>query len=151
MDIQTLIDRAEITDLLSRYARAVDRKDWQLFRSVFTPDARIDYTQMGGIAGDVDEVVGFLTEVMAMFEAKQHLISNVEIDLDGDTAKVTALVYNALKLPDHDVWGTGGWYHHELVRTPDGWRSRSLVEEASWFSGIPTPPTTEDADSADQG
>ena len=59
MDLQTLIDRAEITDLLTRYARAVDRQDWELFRTVFTPDAHIDYTQVGGIAGDLDTVVGF--------------------------------------------------------------------------------------------
>ena len=146
MDLQTLIDRAEITDLLTRYAHAVDRRDWALFRTVFTPDARIDYTQVGGIAGDLDTVVGFLTEVMAMFEAMQHLISNIDIDIDGDEAKVTAMVYNPLKLPNSPVWATGGWYHHEMVRTPDGWRSRSLVEEASWFHGVPEPakPSGED-------
>ena len=146
MDLQTLIDRAEITDLLTRYARAVDRQDWELFRSVFTADARIDYTQVGGIAGDLDTVVGFLEEVMAMFEAMQHLISNIDIDIDGDEAKVTAMVYNPLKLPDTPMWATGGWYHHELVRTPDGWLSRSLVEEAGWFDGVPEPakPSGED-------
>ena len=139
MDLQTLIDRAEITDLLTRYARAVDRQDWDLFRTVFTPDAHIDYTQVGGIAGDLDTVVGFLAEVMAMFEAMQHLVSNIDIDIDGDEAKVTAMVYNPLKLPDSPIWATGGWYHHELVRTADGWRSRSLVEEAGWFDGVPEP------------
>ena len=139
MDLQDLIDRAEITDLLTRYARAVDRREWDLYRSVFTSDARIDYTQVGGIAGDVEEVVGFLSEVMPMFEVMQHLISNVEITLNGDEAAVTAMVYNPLKLPDSPVWATGGWYHHQLVRTPEGWRSRSLVEEACWFRGIPAP------------
>ena len=151
MDVQTLIDRAEITDLLTRYARAVDRKDWDLFRSVFTPDARIDYTQVGGTAGSLDEVVDFLSKVMPMFEAMQHLISNIDISIDGDEAKVTAMVYNPLKLPDSEVWATGGWYHHELVRTPDGWRSRSMVEEASWFHGIPAPDKPAGGDSAGQG
>ena len=139
MDLQTLIDRAEITDLLTRYARAVDRQDWELFRTVFTPDAHIDYTQVGGIAGDLDTVVGFLSEVMSMFEAMQHMISNIDITIDGDEAKVTAMVYNPLKLPDSGMWATGGWYHHELVRTDEGWRSRSLVEEAGWFDGVPEP------------
>ena len=139
MDLQTLIDRAEITDLLTRYARAVDRQDWELFRSVFTPDASIDYTQVGGIAGDLDTVVGFLQEALSVFEAMQHLISNIDIAIDGDEAKVSAMVYNPLKLPNTPMWATGGWYHHELVRTPDGWRSRSLVEEAGWFHGVPEP------------
>ena len=149
MDLQTLIDRAEITDLLTRYARAVDRQDWELFRTVFTPDAHIDYTQVGGIAGDLDTVVGFLSEVMSMFEAMQHMISNIDITIDGDEAKVTAMVYNPLKLPDSPMWATGGWYHHELVRTADGWRSRSLVEEAGWFDGVPEP--AKPADQASSG
>ena len=151
MDVQTLVDRAEITDLLNSYARAVDRQDWDLFRSVFTPDASIDYTQVGGIAGNLDEVVGFLSKVMAMFETTQHLISNIDITVDGDEAGVVAMVYNPLKLADSPVWATGGWYHHELVRTPEGWRSRSLVEEASWFHGIPAPDKSEGDQQADNG
>jgi 3-phenylpropionate/cinnamic acid dioxygenase small subunit len=39
MDIQRISDQLEITALLSRYARAVDTKDWTLYRSVFTDDA----------------------------------------------------------------------------------------------------------------
>ena len=148
MDLQTLSDRAEITDLLTRYARSVDRQDWNLFRSVFTADAHIDYKQVGGVAGNVDEIVGFLSKVMAMFETIQHLISNIDISIDGDEAQVTAMVYNPLKLPDSPVWATGGWYHHKLVRTAEGWRSRSLVEEASWFHGIPAPDKPADGDSA---
>ena len=151
MDVQTLVDRAEIADLLTRYARAVDRQDWDLFRSVFTPDARIDYTQVGGIAGNLDEVVGFLSQVMPMFESMQHLVSNIEITIDGDEATVTAMVYNPLKLPDSPMWATGGWYHHELVRTPEGWRSRALVEEAGWFDGVPEPDKPTNGDSAAHG
>ena len=30
------------------------------------------------------------------------------------------MVYNPLKLPDSPLWATGGWYHHELVRTSGG-------------------------------
>ena len=148
MDLQTLLDRAEITDLLTRYARSVDRQDWEEFRSVFTPDARIDYTQVGGVAGDLDTIVGFLSEVMPMFEAVQHMVSNIDIVIDGNEASVTAMVYNPLKLPGNDVWATGGWYHHQLVRTVDGWKSRSLVEEASWFHGVPEP--AEPARAADE-
>ncbi len=144
MNLQELSDRAEISDLLARYARAVDRQDWKLYRSLFTADAQIDYTSVGGVAGGVEEVVAFLAGAMSMFESIQHLISNVEIEIEGDTASVTAMVYNPLKLPGSPVWATGGWYHHKLVRTSDGWRSRSLVEEASWFDGVPEPPKPAD-------
>ncbi|WP_285490970.1 hypothetical protein [Amycolatopsis taiwanensis] len=26
----------------------------------------------------------------------------------------------------------GGYYHHDLVRTGQGWRSRQLIEETVW-------------------
>ena len=51
MDIQQISDELEITALLNRYARAVDTKDWTLYRSVFTDDAHIDYSSAGAIAG----------------------------------------------------------------------------------------------------
>ena len=35
----SVVDQLEITALLNRYARAVDGKDWELYRSVFTDDA----------------------------------------------------------------------------------------------------------------
>ena len=60
---RSLADRLEIGDLITRYATAVDRRDWDLYRSVFTTDAEIDYTSAGGIAGTLDEVVAFLDEV----------------------------------------------------------------------------------------
>lgn len=144
MDLQELSDRIEIADLLTRYADAVDRRDWDQYRSVFTPDARIDYTSVGGVAGPVAEVCDWLAEALVMFESTQHMISNVSVELDGDTAAVTAMVFNPMKFPDGSmhgtVWSTGGWYHHKLVRTPDGWRSRELREEASWFQGLPQNP-----------
>lgn len=48
MDWQRLADEQAISALLYRYARAVDTKDWALYRSVFTDDAVIDYTSAGG-------------------------------------------------------------------------------------------------------
>lgn len=139
MDLQTLSDRAEITDLITRYATAVDRRDWDLYRSIFTPDAHIDYTSAGGIAGSLDEVSRWLGEVLAVFEASQHLVANFDVSVDGDRATATAMVLNPMKLSGQPVWGLGGWYHHKLVRTPQGWRSRELVEETSWIQGPPVP------------
>ena len=51
VDQQYLLDRLAISDFLTTYAHAVDAKDWDLYRSLFTADAHIDYTAAGGIAG----------------------------------------------------------------------------------------------------
>ena len=135
--IRDLADRLAIGDLLTRYATAVDRRDWDLYRTVFTSDAEIDYTSAGGIAGTVDEVVEFLDSALSGFEMPQHLVSNVEASIEGDTARVTAMCNNPMRLTGGDTWFTGGWYHHDLVRTADGWRSRKLREESAWFDRAP--------------
>ena len=137
MDLQALEDRIAAEDLLTRYATAVDRRDWEQYRSIFTTDAEIDYTSAGGIAGTVDEIVEFLSTSLEMFEMTQHLVSNIDLKVTGDSATVTAMFNNPMRLPGGDTWFTGGWYHHDLVRTPDGWHSRRLREESAWLDRAP--------------
>ena len=137
MDLQAIEDRIAAEDLLTRYATAVDRRDWEQYRLIFTTDAEIDYTSAGGIAGTVDEIVEFLSTSLEMFEMTQHLVSNIDLEVDGDSATVTAMFNNPMRLPGGDTWFTGGWYHHDLVRTPDGWHSRRLREESAWLDRAP--------------
>jgi 3-phenylpropionate/cinnamic acid dioxygenase small subunit len=63
MTLQELSDRIEIDDLLTRYATAIDTKDWQLFETCFTADAFIDYTDAGGVKGGRQEVKEWLAKV----------------------------------------------------------------------------------------
>lgn len=138
MDIQSVHDKLEIQELLSRYARGVDDKDWDLYRSVFTADAHIDYTSAGAIAGSVDEVIGFLMEGFSAIPWSQHYITNVEIDLDGDRARVRAMFFNPMQLPGIDgASSCGGFYHHDLIRASEGWKSSRLIEENRWFLNGP--------------
>jgi hypothetical protein len=133
-----VIDELEISALLYRYARAVDTKDWALYRSVFTDDAVIDYSAAGAIAGARDEVAEWLSQGFSTIPWSMHYITNIESDVTGDTARVRAMFYNPMQLPGmSEPSYCGGYYHHELVRTPDGWRSRSLREENMWFVNLP--------------
>ena len=92
----------------TRYARAVDTKDWELYRSVFTDDAVIDYSSAGAIAGSRDEVTDMLSKGFAAIPWTMHYITNVEAEIDGDTARVRAMFYNPMQLP--------GMAEHELLR-----------------------------------
>lgn len=132
-------DELDITALLNGYARAVDTKDWELYRSVFTDDAVIDYSANGIPAGSRDEIAAFLEQAFATIPMSMHYITNVEADVDGDTAHVRAMFYNPTQLPGvAELSYFGGYYFHDLVRTPDGWRSRHLREEAVWNVNGPT-------------
>ncbi len=86
LSLPEISDRLEIQDLMVRYSHAVDTGQWDLLDDIFTEDAHIDYTAMGGPAGDVAATKKFLAAMLPNFPAFQHLISNSSITLDGDTA-----------------------------------------------------------------
>jgi hypothetical protein len=136
LDVQTLSDRIEIADLLTRYTRAIDSGAWDRLDEVFTPEAHIDYTATGGIAEAFPKVKAWLAEVLPMFSSRQHVLGQSEVVVDGDAATVTAYFLNPMVVPQDDggelLWEFGGYYRHQLVRTPEGWRSRELVEELVW-------------------
>ena len=46
MNQQELLDRAELTDLVMRYSRGVDRRDFALIRSTYHDDAIDDHGEM---------------------------------------------------------------------------------------------------------
>ncbi len=143
MDLQELVDRAEIEAALVRYTRAIDTGDWDRLDTVFTPDAQIDYTSTGGIAGGYAEVKPWLAEMLPIFPRRLHTLGQVDIELSGepaDSAQVAAYFHNPMGLPqsegpDHLV-EFGGVYHHEFVRTADGWRCRRLLEQLVWKRGM---------------
>ncbi len=140
MDLAEISDRLEIEALITRYTRAIDSGDWDRLDEVFTPDAQIDYRSTGGIAAPYAEVKPWLAEMLPMFPRRMHSLHQVDVDLRGDEATVAAYFHNPMGLPqsegpDHLV-EFGGIYHHDLVRTPDGWRSRKLFEELVWKRGM---------------
>jgi SnoaL-like domain len=136
LDLQTISDRLEIDDLITRYTRAIDTGEWDRLDDVFTHDARIDYTATGGIEGRYPEVKAWLAEMLPMFPRRQHLVAQKEVTIDGDRADVTAYFLNPMVLPQKDgtelLWEFGGLYRHTLVRTERGWRSSALVEDLVW-------------------
>jgi 3-phenylpropionate/cinnamic acid dioxygenase small subunit len=133
-------DRIEIDDLLTRYATAVDTRDWTLYESCFTTDAVIDYTASGGIKGALADVRRWLSEVMPVFAVTQHLVTNRSVALDGHTASSRSYFFNPLGLPDGrggmTMYFDGGFYNDKLVRTEHGWRIAERVEEAAYSTRL---------------
>jgi hypothetical protein len=78
-------DRQDIFDVLIRYATGIDRRDWSLFRAVFTDDCVLDYGEIGVWTG-IEAVTDFMEQSHAMAGYTMHRMSNQVIDLDGDQA-----------------------------------------------------------------
>ena len=83
MTIDEVIAKQEITDLVGRYMRGLDRLDRDLLRSTFHDDASTDY---GFFQGGPDEFVDMAYNALKDHLANHHMIGQVNIDLEGDTA-----------------------------------------------------------------
>ena len=141
MTIQEISDRMEIQDLLVAYSTAVDTQDWKAFAALFTPDALIDYSAMGGSRGGVEEPVAVLEKRSPNFSSTQHLGANSAIELQGDRAVGRTMCHNPMVMKrdsgEEHVFFCGLWYRDEFVRTPDGWRFQRREEEKSYFHNLP--------------
>ena len=138
LDPQELSDRTEILDTLIRYAQAIDTKDFDLLAEVFTPDAHVDYTTSGGIAGKYPEIRAWLERALTPFPTYLHALSNTTFRFEGDSAHTRTYFVNPMGYPDGDALHTFtvyGYYVDRLVRTPDGWRIAERREEQSLMEG----------------
>jgi hypothetical protein len=82
---QAVLDRAEIDRQLVRYCRGIDRRDRELVRSTYHPDAFDDH---GTYKGDVEGFLDFVEqEVHARFRTTMHKLGQSLIEIDGDVAR----------------------------------------------------------------
>jgi hypothetical protein len=136
---QEISDRIEIQDLMVRYARAIDTKDYGLLDTCFMPDAHVDYVSSGGTKGAYPEVRQWLEKALAPFPAMMHLVANNQVKLDGDRASSRTYVINPMGFPNPDgslhVFTVAAHYVDKLVRTPDGWRIQERIEETVLMDG----------------
>lgn len=142
LSLQEISDRLEIQELLTRYSHAVDTRDWDALDLVFTPDATIDLSVFGGLSGDFAEVRAFLKSSMPYFASYQHLITNIVLDIDGDTARGRTACINPMVIDRQDgsqphVLFCGLWYRDRLVRTAQGWRIAERRQERSYLFNAP--------------
>jgi len=123
---QEISDRLEIEDVLQRYFRSMDTWDFDLLKTVFTPDAALRYDALGGVETTAREMTLAFGEFNRHFSFMQHMAGQVLIELDGDSARASstlrAIHVQALQDGGENEWIVYGVYHDQLERTPEGWR-----------------------------
>lgn len=140
---QELSDRFEIQDLIYRYAQLVDGREIDDLRHVFTADAHIDYSAMGGAVGNLDDTLTFLKASLTagLFPSTQHLNANLQITVEGDKGTGRVMCFNPMEMAlpggENQVFFLGLWYLDEYRRTAEGWRISRREEEKSWVFNTP--------------
>lgn len=122
--IAALEARNAITDVLLRYVRGVDRRDWDLVRECYHPDAHQDH---GAYDGGVDGLIEWSRDWHANVPTTMHVISNILIELNGDVAVAESYVTVHQMQPDESgalVYSTAGCRYLDRFeyRADGGWR-----------------------------
>jgi hypothetical protein len=135
LTLQEISDRLEIQDVLARYSNAIDTMQWDELDALFTDDAEIDYTSMGGIRGTLAEQKAFLdANLPTIFQRGfQHMTATSMFDIDGDEAHVRTICFNPMVIKDEKhVLFCGLWYRDTFVRQDGKWRIKERVEDRGW-------------------
>ena len=92
MSIDELLAKQEITDLVGRYMRGLDRLDRQLLRSTFHDNASTDY---GFFKGGPDAFVDMAYNALQDHLANHHMIGQVNIELEADNVAFGEVYFQA--------------------------------------------------------
>lgn len=126
---QSLLDQIALRDLVMRYCRGCDRRDFALVRSLYHDDAIDDHGSM--FKGDPDEFVAWLPQVMSHWELTIHSITNSLFAVDGDVAEGEHHVraYHRTHPPKRKEFIVYGRYLDRYERRDGQWKFiyRSLV------------------------
>jgi hypothetical protein len=140
-NLQTLLDREAITDLVNRYATGLDRRDWKLLRSIFTDEIDMEYGSVGIKPGryTADRWVRNSEVLFAGFGPTQHTLTNHAVVVAGDRAHcdmyMRAEHFIEDLAPAENRWTIGGYYKVDLMRVSDGWLIHKMGLYMTWQTG----------------
>jgi hypothetical protein len=98
-DLRAFMPKQEIRDVLSRYCRGLDRMDKEMAYSVWHQGGTAHYHEI--FEGTGHGFIDWVWQAHAAMQCHSHQITNVLIEVDGDTASSEAYVTVVLwTLPD---------------------------------------------------
>lgn len=96
-DLQLLLDKEAIRDQIYVYCRALDRIDNELGYTVFTEDSHVDYGPT--FKGTGADFIDMMLKQHRKMISTHHMMTNILIQVDGDTAVSETYMYAACKYP----------------------------------------------------
>lgn len=121
-DLQQLLDRARIGDVLHAYCRGVDRCAVAEVAALFTDDAVLTIAEgeRGTVRGR-DVIERRLTKLLGTFTATSHHLSNIQIELTDEHAATASSYLFA--------------WHRFVDDRPDGYLFGRYVDRLVRFGG----------------
>ncbi len=132
-----LADKQDCADLVFRLARAVDRCDAALMKELFHADATDDHGMFQGSARDF---IAWVIPVLQAMDRTQHIIGQVLIEVDGDTARGESyfIAHHAIPRPDGGVFMLAAGRYLDRFERRDGiWKIAHRHAVYDWNSTAP--------------
>jgi septum formation inhibitor-activating ATPase MinD len=136
-------DKLAVIDALYRFAAGIDLRDKSLLSSALAENAVSDFRPAAAKAGfeypvieGRDIIVAALTASLANLDTT-HSVTNPRVTIDGDTARLDALVEaQHVSQDDHThSYLMKNRYDVELARKGDGWVITRNTVDNVWRSG----------------
>jgi hypothetical protein len=136
-----LLDRAHINDHVHRYPVTVDRRDWTLFRSLFTDEVEVLLITTARADRpfpkiNCDRFVRATEKILRIFSITQHFLTDYRIDITGDDATcrcyMQARHLPAKDRPQQPIWDVGGYYDFHLRRRGERWIIPKYKGSLTW-------------------
>ena len=126
-EVQRLHDRLDVSEAITRYAFALDRRDWDAFDSIFADQVLVELPHVpSGSTVSRAQFKQMAIDTVGGFDATHHPIANHLVSISGDTAECECYANAWHTLPTDrgvtDYCLVRGFYRWGLERTPDGWR-----------------------------
>ena len=139
--IDDLIAEAEIKDVHLRYCRENDRRDEELMRSCFHPDALIELHQ----PLDIETFIALGREVLNRYTATWHSTTNQLVEVDGSVAWAEHYTISSHRSaaddegPERD-FVVSGRYVDRMEKREGVWRIARRIMLVDFSRTDPVPP-----------
>ena len=132
-ELQHLLDKQAIHEVVLRYCRGIDRMDRELVRDCYWPDATDEH---GSFSGTRDEYVAWVFDrMLPRYVMTMHFVGNVLVEVDDDRAKSEAygiaMHRTGSDKPAHNL-RTGFRYVDDFARRDGQWRIARRVCTLEW-------------------
>jgi hypothetical protein len=142
--LDRVLDQQEIRDVVYRYCRGIDRRDYPMVRSCYHPDAIDDH---GDFRGGVEDFIEYVQRGLPRFDRTMHFVGNllVEPDRDRSRARVESYTVAHHRLlasrakPERD-YTVGLRYVDDFERRDGHWRIAARVCVFEWSRIDPVAP-----------
>lgn len=136
--LETLLAKNEIEDVVLRYCRGIDRRDFDLVRSCYHADAKDHH---GSFSGGVEEYIAWVDRLTSRYRWSMHFVANVLVEMgEADLAACETYGVSLHRSDDprpHMNLATGFRYLDRFERRQGEWRITERTAIGEWSIPIP--------------